>query len=229
MTDYTRYALYWTPPPGPFTDLAAAWLGWNPWTATEIPQAETTDPGISQSRLTEEPRRYGFHGTLKAPFRLAEGGDRAGLEEAARRFAAQQAPVRVEGLTLSRLSGFVALRPTGDVSDLNRFAMRVVEAFDSFRAPLTEAEIARRKPEVLSSAQRDKLAKWGYPYVGDDFRFHLTLTGKVPDDVAMQVMQLLEPRLAPLLPAPLLLEHICLFGQRPEGRFEVIASYPLEG
>ena len=227
MTEHTRYALYWTSPPGPLTDFAAAWLGWNPWTSVEaLPPALAGRP-LGWPQITEEPRRYGFHATLKAPFRMAEGRNRAELEAELQRFAQGQAAVRLEGLDFSQLSGFVALRPKGDVAELNRFAMTVVEYFDDFRAPLTEAEIARRKPETLSPQQRRKLVDWGYPYVGDDFRFHLTLTGRLPETAARAVIEELEPYIAPLLPEPLIIDHIYLFGQRPDGKFEVLKGYPL--
>ncbi|WP_256947344.1 DUF1045 domain-containing protein [Haematobacter genomosp. 1] len=227
MTDHTRYAIYWTSPPGPLTDFAAAWLGWNPWTSVETPPTPGPGQPLGLAQITEEPRRYGFHATLKAPFRLAEGRDRVGLEAALQSFAEDQAAVRLDGLAFSLLSGFVALRPTGDVAELNRFAMRVVEFFDDFRAPLTEAEIARRRPETLSPPQRQKLLDWGYPYVGDDFRFHLTLTGRVSQDVGVEVIEKLEPHLAPLLPEPLIIDRIYLFGQRPDGKFEVLKACPL--
>ena len=97
MTDHTRYAIYWTSRPGPLTDCAAAWLGWNPWTSVETPPTPGFGRLPGSSKITEEPRRYGFHATLKAPFRLAEGRDRGGLEAAVQRFAEDQAAVRLDG------------------------------------------------------------------------------------------------------------------------------------
>src|SRR5438445_432365 len=34
----------------------------------------------------------------------------------------------------------------------------------------------------LSARQAELLARWGYPYVHDEFRFHMTLTGPIADD-----------------------------------------------
>ena len=83
-------------------------------------------------------------------------------------------------LSLARLDGFFALVPGAEAADLYALADDVVTGFDGFRAPATEAEIARRNPAALTSRQRELLDAWGYPYVLDEFRFHLTLTDRIP-------------------------------------------------
>src|SRR5262249_2220033 len=45
--------------------------------------------------------------------------------------------------------------------------------------PLTDADRARRNPARLTPRQRDYLERWGYPYVMEEFRFHMTLTGRL--------------------------------------------------
>jgi len=42
------------------------------------------------------------------------------------------------------------------------------------------AELARRRTLRLTAEQDAMLARWGYPYVLEDFRFHMTLTGSLP-------------------------------------------------
>lgn len=55
-------------------------------------------------------------------------------------------------------------------------------SFDGFRAPLSLDERDRRLAAGLSGRQIGNLDKWGYPYVLEDFRFHMSLTGKVRDE-----------------------------------------------
>ena len=230
MQDYRRYAIYYAPEPGPLADFGAAWLGWDP--ARGAPVAHPAIDGLPApvAELTETPRKYGFHGTVKPPFRLAEGTDAAALHAAAQDLCAARAPVRLAGLRLSRLGRFLALTPEGDAGALAALAGTVVRDLDSFRAPLTEAEIARRRPDRLSPAQRDLLDTWGYPYVFEEFRFHLTLTGPLPDDAtAAAVEAALAPVLAPILPRPFTIASLCLFGEDADGRFHLLHRYALSG
>ena len=89
MQGFRRYAMYWAPSPGAWEAAAAEWLGWNPATGKVALQPDLQVP---LAVWTEEPRKYGFHGTVKAPFRLAEGWDRDrlsafGLDKSALRLA----------------------------------------------------------------------------------------------------------------------------------------------
>src|SRR5262249_54746601 len=54
-----------------------------------------------------------------------------------------------------------------------------VTAFDNFRSPVTPEERRRRLGAGLTNRQIENLDRWGYPYVLEDFRFHMTLTGPV--------------------------------------------------
>ena len=133
----------------------------------------------------------------------------------------------LEGLELTRLASFLALRPTGDLTALNQLAAAITSGLDAHRAPLTEAEIARRNPDRLTPYQRDMLDKWGYPHVMEDFRFHITLTSSLPDETLAEVEQVLHPHLEPILPRPFVIRQICLFGEQQDGSFRLMKRYPL--
>lgn len=229
MDGFQRYALYWAPRPGPFADAAADWLGWDP--EAGIPRLHPELAGLPGpvTALTETPRKYGFHGTIKPPFHLSNGSTAEALHAAAARLCRSLAPVTIPGLALHRIGGFVALVPEGGESGLARLAAQVVEGLDAFRAPPTAAEIARRRPERLNARQREHLERWGYPYVMDEFRFHLTLTGDLPTPEAEQVAEVLAPHFAPLLPRPLTVDSLCLFGQAEDGMFRILHRYTLSG
>lgn len=217
---YRRYAIYWAGQ-GAFASRAAEWLGWDNASGAPVAQPEGVEA------WTEEPRKYGFHGTIKAPFRLAEGWDQARLEAAFVALCLRLTPVTLEGLQMARLGSFLALIPRGDTAALQDMAARVVRELDPARALLNEAEIARRRPEALSPRKRQLLELWGYPHVMEEFRFHLTLSSSLAPEVLDQV----EPRAAAHfgpLPAPFAVADLCLFGER-EGRFHLIARHALGG
>ena len=224
---FTRYAIFYTPGPGPLSDFGAGWLGWDAATGRALPPPDIADLPLSWDQITARPRKYGFHGTLKPPFRLAEGQDVEALRNSLRDFCTSRDPVRLEGLELAQLGRFLALVPTGDTAALNTLAADVVSEFDRFRAPLSPGEIARRRNNTLSPRQDALLRRWGYPYVMEEFRFHLTLTGKLPKAKATALHQLLAPRLSPLLDRPLVIDAISLMGEDPDGNFRVIARCPL--
>ena len=229
MTGYERYAIYVAPPPGQFADFAAAWLGWDPAAGETRTHPHIPDLPRPVAELTAAPRRYGFHGTVKPPFRLAEGATIGALHDEMTALAAALPPVALPGLALRRLGGFLALTPDGDSPELAALATEVVTALDGFRAPPGGAEIARRQAAGLSPRQQALLARWGYPYVMEEFRFHLTLTGALPDPEAAAVEAALAPILALILPRPYVIDSLCLFGEAEDGHFHNLHSYTLSG
>lgn len=224
MEKMKRFAVYYAPPAGDFANHAAAWLGWDPVLGAAVSQP---DLGLDAAAMTGDPRKYGFHGTIKPPFRLAEGVTRDALHHALGDLAARLAPVTLPGLQMKNLDGFLALIPQGETDALLELAAEVVTALDPLRAPLTEAEIARRKPERLTDRQRKLLDLWGYPYVMEEFRFHLTLTDRLDPALATQAAATLLTYFGPVLPAPFVIGDLCLFGEAADGRFHLIHRYTL--
>lgn len=229
MEDFERFAVYFAPRPGAFADRAAAWLGWD--AETGRPRAQPDLPGLPAplADLTADPRKYGFHGTIRAPFRLARGLTVADVKACVSALAASLPPARAEGLALANLDGFLALTPAGDAAAIMDLGARVVAATDPLRAPLTDAEIARRQPDRLTPRQRALLDRWGYPGVMEEFRFHLTLTGRLPETQAGAVQAILAAHFAPVLPRPFRVEDLCLFGEDRAGRFHLLHRYALAG
>lgn len=225
-----RYAVYFAP--GPDTELAlrgSSWLGRDAGTGRTIEHPEIDGLGVNElATITGPARRYGFHGTLKAPFRLAEGASAAELSEAVDAFAARSAVFDIPALRVGLIGGFVAIVPDGPCDALTVFANRVVEAFEPLRAPLSEMEIERRNPAALSSPQLRNLMRWGYPYVFDEFRFHMTLSTRLDATEAKRVRDAAESYFAPALRAPVPVDQLTLFGEpEPGAPFEILRRAPL--
>jgi len=178
--------------------------------------------------MTAGPRRYGFHATLKPPFRLAAGRTPEELDAAVARFAAGTAGTVIPALSLARISGFFALVPGAQTPGLRALADEVVKGFDGFRAPATGEEIARRDPARLTPRQNQLLATWGYPYVLDEFRFHLTLTDRIPDSHHREVERAARDWFTPLLGADVPVDALALFTEaEPGAPFALHALHPL--
>ncbi|MEQ3727861.1 MAG: DUF1045 domain-containing protein [Tateyamaria sp.] len=225
---FTRYAIYYTPAPGtPLAEFGAKWLGWD--SAAGAAQPHPSMDGLDVAQITATPRKYGFHGTIKPPFRLAEGMTAQGLADAVATLCADAAPVTLEGLELARLGRFVALVPSGDASALGALAGRAVQELDAFRAPPNDAELAKRRASRLSAAQETHLMRWGYPYVLDQFRFHLTLSGKLEADVCERVQRALAAPVSALDLAPYRINGLTLLGEDDAGKFHQIHRYALTG
>lgn len=224
-----RYALYFTPgPDDALTRAAQTWLGRNAFSGEKISSA--VPAGFTAEmfrRITEEPRRYGFHGTLVAPFRLREDHSPQAVTAAAASFARCNAPFVMPGLEIRKLGGFFALVP-GKADDISALASAAVDHFNPLRAPLNLAERERRHPERLSARQRDNLDRFGYPYVKDEFRFHMTLTGSLEPALAARVEPALREHFGSLLGRPGDVATVTLFTQpRPGADFAVHSIHDL--
>lgn len=222
-----RYAIYFTPAHSdPLARAAARWLGRDAFTGASVEQ-QAVDP-MSAAEIafhTAAARRYGFHATLKAPFTLADGADENALIGALDRFASRAQPVTLPRIAARQLDGFFALVPQDGSEALRALAGDVVRQFEPFRAPLGEAELARRNPDSLSPMQLKYLHQWGYPYVFDEFRFHMTLTGRVGAHEAAKVAGAIGAFFGPLLDEPLEIASLALFVEPEPGAPFTIRSF----
>ena len=223
---FDRYAIYYTPQ-GALAEAGAAWLGWDLARGRAVAHPEVA--GLDVAALTETPRKYGLHATVKPPFVLAEGTSADGLLAKFKTLCTRLAPVTLDGLALTQLGRFLALTPEGDTAALNAIAAEVVRGLDTFRAPPTEADLARRRQANLTPEQEANLSQWGYPYVMEAFRFHITLTGKLPKGDLPQVTAALAPYITPHLPQPFVLDSLTLVGQAPDGMFHEVHRAALSG
>jgi hypothetical protein len=137
---------------------------------------ESLDPDLPRDiardewqRLTESPRRYGFHATLKPPFRLAENTTFAGLKAAVRDFAGRHESFAAPPLGVAKLGNFLALTLSEPSPEFASLAADSVEEFDRFRAPASEQELAQRLDGSLSSHRREHVLRWGCPYADGRF------------------------------------------------------------
>ncbi len=220
---FQRYAVYVTPE-GALAKAGAAWLGWDVAQGCKV--AHPKLPGLDVSALTATPRKYGMHGTIKPPFYLASDTTPDALFDDLAALCKTLRPVMLDGLEVRALRQFIALCPLGDQSALASLAAQVVTGLDHHRRPPDTAELARRRAAPLTQAQEANLARWGYPYVMEDFRFHITLTGTAePAPILSQIAA----HFAPHLPQPFAVSSLTLTGQDEAGMFHEIHRFPLKG
>ena len=227
-----RYAVYFAPKPASqLARFGAAWLGYDVATGKAV--APPVAVGIDVTRqhaITAEPRRYGFHATLKPPFALADGVDAAALAAAIAVLAGSIAAFTAPRLQLANISGFLALTLSEPCTAMHELADRCVSALDHFRAPPSVSELERRRRAKLTLRQEELLERWGYPYVMEEFRLHMTLTARLDAEEGAVVREALAPLVAPLCQSPLAVDAISLFHQpRAEAAFRLMDRYKLTG
>lgn len=224
---YQRYAIYHILPDSPLYGLGASWLGWDVIAGGTRPHPEGAPQDVEQ--ITRTPRRYGLHATIKPPFYLAPTQSVDALEEAMEQYCAAQAAVTAPPLHLTSLGRFLALTHSAPAPEVNALAAGFVRHFDPFRAAPGADELAKRRARGLTPAQDALLTRWGYPYVMEEFRFHITLTGPLSEASQSTTRAWLQNALSPHLQAPHDITDMCLAGQDTEGRFHLINRFPLGG
>ncbi|MGH1570128.1 DUF1045 domain-containing protein [Methylobacterium sp. P31] len=219
-----RYALYWLPAPGSRLEaFGKAVLGYDNVSGEAVAHPAAM---ADLAAVTAGARVYGFHATLKAPLRLAEDTTEADLVASARDLAATHPPVVVGRLAVAALGSFLALVPEAPPSELGLLAAECVAALDPFRAPLGAAERARRRPERLGPRGRALLDRWGYPYVFEAFRFHMSLTDALPDSDRDAWLARLADAYAASGSEPLVIDAIGLLCQDGSAPFRLLARLP---
>jgi hypothetical protein len=242
-----RYAVYFVPErDSPLYRLGSGLLGYDVYGGRTVPGPDPSLPeGLSIERLTEEPRRYGLHATVVAPF-FPRNTNEADLLRAAARFCRSASPVTVPRVRVAEHRGFMALRPAQggrheqQAHDrLSALAAEAVRFFFPLRTPPHPAELARRPAEKLSPGQAANVLKWGYPYLFDEYDFHITLTGTVQEASVRTLRTVLFRYFGEVTAEPLKIDHLCLCrqpasgtqatGERPAGFFTVLERFPLTG
>lgn len=229
-----RYAIYFVPrQSNALWRFGTATIGYDSVTGEVVDQRVPAGFDLTTwMALTGEPRRYGFHATLKAPFHLAAGASEQALLDRASRFAAARASVPVSRLEVTGLGSFVALALPKDSNaraDVDSLAAAAVLEFEPMRRSLDAADRARRLRAPLTLRQIEHLDRYGYPYVLDDYRFHMTLTGSLPAECRERALASLAAlHVDTGADTPVEIDAIAVLRQETrDSRFRVIARLPM--
>lgn len=231
MSQYPRYAIYFVPAADSVLyRFGASLIGYDAYPGQPLafpPGIEAEVEGWEQ--FTADPRRYGFHATLKAPIALAAGKTESALIATMDEFARTPRAMPMITPVVRSISSFIAIVPDKPCAELQAFARDCVTVFDSFRAPLTEADRERRNISALSERQILYLDRWGYPYVLEEFRFHMTLAGSLPAERLETVTNILRERFSALELTSIPIDRLTLLRQDdPTSRFKIIRHWPLK-
>ena len=223
-----RFAIYFVPAAASgLYRFGAAVLGYDCYSGEAVAHQRAGELSEADwAALTAEPRRYGFHATLKAPFRLRSEFTEDDLVAELRDLAAAITRFPRFEATVDLIAGFVAIVPQSPAAAVDRLAADCLTRFDRFRAPLTADEKARRTAAGLSAAQAAHLERWGYPYVLEEFRFHMTLTGHLAVDRRAAIHALLRQAFAQACGVrPIVLDRLTLVRQdQADAPFRVVAQ-----
>jgi putative phosphonate metabolism protein len=226
-----RYAIYYAPAEGSALEaFGRSWIGRDHVTGAPIDPPVV--PGLDAARqrqVSAFPRHYGFHATLTAPVELHPERTRDELVASLREFAAARKAFLGPPVAPMGLSGFIAFKLTGPCAPLHQLADDCVRSFEPFRAPLREDDVARRRAGGLTPRQVCYLVEWGYPYVFEEFRFHMTLTGRLQDPERSQVLDAVQKLAVPLIDQPLQVDAVSLYEQSARDEpFLLTARFPFE-
>ena len=227
--EFSRFAIYYMPSgSNPLSIFASSWFGWNPHQGRDVSYPVLKNLNVNIAELTTKPGKYGLHGTLKPPFALAKHKNFEEFRVAVSKLSKSIYKFEIPSISLRVMNGFIAIVPTIQNEYMNCLAKKCVKELDDFREPESSMSVNKRRSVGLSERQEIHLRKWGYPYVLDDFNFHLTLTEQLEPQLLENVFLVLASKLKRVLLAPLLVDRIFLCGESVDnGRFKVIETFSL--
>ncbi len=231
MQGYARYAVYYAPAPdSPLARFGNAWLGRDPQSGLILQRPDLSGLTLQHIKsYTKSPSRYGFHGTLKPPFALHPDYKIEDLDQAITELTAKMLASNPTRLIVKRIGRFLALCPEQDDGSISEIAATCVKKLDAFRKPAGKEELQKRCARGLTDRQEKYLQEWGYPYVMDEFRFHLTLTDSLEADALNLIEARLKSATESLCQTSFTLDRLCLFGDPGCGApFRLLKDYPLD-
>ena len=176
-----RYAVYFAPNvEQQWWADASQWLG-----RCAVSQQLNVQPliaGVSAKRfaeLTEHPRRYGFHATMRAPFVLTSQYQPTDLIDRVNMLCRDVKPFVLPRLQVTLMDQFLALVPERHAAQVTLLEEQCVKVLNDCAEPLGPEELSRRRSAGLSAQEDALLLRWGYPYVLERYRFHCSLTGSL--------------------------------------------------
>ena len=211
-----RHAAYFAPAEhSPLAQLGAQWLGRCAQSRRAMRQPDF--PTIAPETLracTAAAARYGWHATMKAPFVLKPGVEMDAVPKAFSSLAQSKKALTLPPLTLRHIGDYLALVPDASFSALQELAFDCVRALHPLAAPLSDQQLVQRRLTPLTASQDAMLLQWGYPFVGDEFQWHMTLTGSLKGLSQGELQALQEAALqwfSPVLNQAVELDAICWF------------------
>lgn len=221
-----RLAVYASPRPGTeWHRLGAEWLGYDAVSGRPARRADAL-AAEELRELTATAATYGFHATLRSPFRLAEGIDVADVLAAVERAAASLAALAPR-LVIGRIGGFAAFVPESEHDRLAELERTCVTELDACVRPLDGEELDRRRRAGLTDRQDELLRRWAYPYVLDEFRYHMTLTRRLEDGEADRVLDAARAHFGALDGAAFPLDDLVVVSQTGGAPFVELTREPL--
>ena len=133
-------------------------------------------------------------------------------------------------LSVQNLDGFLAVREAAPSPELQAIADVAVASLDHCRALPSDAELTRRRKAGLSDAEEAMLTRWGYPYVFQLWRFHLTLSRRLQEREMARLLPAARDWLAEALERPRVFNSLAIYTQGQSGSpFRLSMRIPLGG
>ena len=175
----------------------------------------------------EQPAKYGFHATLKAPFRLKRNVKTKNFYDVISHIAAQHSRFKIKGLKIVYSKKFTFITSRKPNKLLINLENDLVKHLDTFRAELNKTEIKKRIPDSLTFKQNKYLKEWGYPFVFDQFKFHMTLMNQNNNKLSNKQKLELEKLIYKISNNVIEFNEISLLGENKNGHFEEIKRFKL--
>jgi len=210
--EYESYAVYWVPRrPDSLARFGTSWTGWCAERGEFRPREPGSLMGEDARAIAHETCRHGFHGVIRAPFRLLPERSQFTLEHALELLSEQCLGFALPRMRLAVVGGRVALVPREGSTALGALVASTAAAV----ANLAEGAVMAEPPVPCTRNGRGQVVQLP---AAEAHRFHAPLTDPMPLAAAFEVVERLRPVLEPSLDEPRRLTELALMGDPGEGR-----------
>jgi hypothetical protein len=216
--EFEKYAVYWVPKRADaLARFGASWTGWCSDQGERRARGAFGGLSVDLATITKRCRRHGFHGVVKTTFRLGDGRSRFSLEHILGRLAEDSAAFQLPRLRLAVVDRSVALVPVQTNQTLVDLVTQVDQAFAPLDAapPSDDFATSADGAPTPHGDQIDQVIK--FPTAAAH-RFHIPLSDPINPELALELIEMLQPVLEPMLQQPRQLNDLALMGDPGEGR-----------
>lgn len=195
-----------------FWKLGALWFGYD--ASRNAYTKNTLVPGMPKEHhdaAVTTARRSGFNIILTGPFQLTAGMPEELLKTTISLYCQSLSTLQTGPLSIIETAHKLSISAQEISPQVQKLADDIVLEFNAFRLPANPLPEDSPIRAALTPGQLKNLIEWGQPYIFEELKFQIPLTGRLPEKMSGPLKSFLEGRFIECLKTGFEIDNLSLF------------------